>query len=79
LFYEFKNVEELKIYVKNEVLKEGVEASDLMINSLPNYLKIKIIINHIDRRKEVQLNQIVYGDANSIYDISMLFKPGHYD
>lgn len=52
-FYDFKNVEELKIYVKNEVLKEGIEASDLMINSLPNYLKIKIIIHYIDRREEV--------------------------
>jgi hypothetical protein len=59
MFYEFNNVDDLKIWINKEVLMEGIEASDLMICSLPNYLKIKLIINHVDRRKEVHSNEII--------------------
>ena len=76
---DFKNIEDLNNYIKNNVLKDKIEAENLIINALPKILKIKLIIYNLDRRDTVKLHKIILGDIKSEIKIYLLFKPGHYD
>lgn len=60
-------------------MKNGNDAETAQIDALPNCLRIKLIINHLDRKDDVKLYQIIYGYNDSSKDIHLLFKPGHYD
>lgn len=40
-------------------MKDGIEAETSQIDALPNCLKIKLVINHLDRREDIKLNQIL--------------------
>jgi len=38
-------------------MKDNKEASDFMIHSLPKSLNIKLVLNFLDRRENIQINQ----------------------
>jgi len=73
---EFNDVHE---FCSKEVLPMGKECEQPQIIALSEFLGVKVVIAYLDASDSNEATIHTFGDATSSVEVSLLYRPGHYD